>query len=101
MSFLRRWLAEQLYPEAFLNERRWFYARDRIKELRDWCGYDFPVLDHAGQWLTKSVYVHFTPLAEYDAFIAKKDFDRVMVGDIAKFREDMRRLYKVKEDAKA
>lgn len=88
---IKRWIARKLYPQAFQDAERYRYLRDRLSELQDWCGNECPEIDHAVVWAKKSVRVHFMPLAEYDEKIADGSWPSISVGDIHRFREDLRR----------
>lgn len=55
----RRWLAQILCPEAFKAEDRLDYIRVRLSELEQWCGYGFPEIAAAVDWIQRSERVHF------------------------------------------
>lgn len=90
---LRRWLARKLYPEAFKDGERLFRIRHWHEDLRTWCGFDFPEIADAVEWVNKREHVHFMPLDDYHQAAAEKRLDDVMVDDIDRFREAMRRKY--------
>lgn len=90
---MRRWLAQKLCPEAFEAEKHLWYVRNRLDELKTWCGYGFPEIAAAVEWVRKSERIHFMPLADYHAETAKasenKDYSEIMVGPIDRFREEI------------
>lgn len=52
---MRRWLARELYPEAFQDAERYDYVRCRLSEVSQWCGYGFPEIAAAIDWVTHDV----------------------------------------------
>lgn len=90
---LRRWLAQILCPEAFKAEDQLDYIRVRLSELEQWCGYGFPEIAAAVDWIRRSERVYFMSLADYDAAVSKSqetgDWRATMVGGIDKFREEI------------
>ncbi len=94
---MRRWLAKLICPEAFQEAAdtadRLSYIRVRLDELKHWCGYGFPEINAAVEWVQKSERVHFMALAEYDAAIAEAqrtgEWAPIMVGGIDKFRDEI------------
>ncbi len=94
---MRRWLAKLIRPEAFEEARdaqdRLCYIRHRLDELKQWCGYGFPEIQAAVEWVQKSERIHFMDLADYDAEVAKaretENYAPIMVGGIDRFREEI------------
>ena len=90
---MRRWAARMLCPEVFEDERRLSYLCRRLDELDQWCGYGFPEIRAAVEWVRKSERIHFVSLPEYDAEVARakeaNDYSSIMGGNIDKFREEI------------
>lgn len=94
---LRRWFAKLLFPQIFEDARdaqdRLCYVRLRLSELDQWCGYGFPEIQAAVEWVRKSERVHFMALDEYDAAVAEAretgNWAPLMAGNIDKFRDQI------------
>ncbi len=94
---MRRWLARLICPEAFAEaedaQDRLCFIRLRLDELRQWCGYGFPEIGAAVEWVQKRERIHFMSLAEYDVEVAKaretENYAPIMVGCIDRFREEI------------
>lgn len=94
---MRRWLARLICPEAFKEADdaadRLRYLRHRLDDLKQWCGYGFPEIATAVEWMQKSERVHFMTLAEYDAAVAEAqrtgEWSPITVGGIDKFRDQI------------
>lgn len=88
---MRLWLAKKLAPEVFREAEKFDYLRRRIEELRTWCGYEFPLIDKAVQWAQRSTRVHYMSSEEFNRIVDSGDGISIAVGDISRFREDLRR----------
>lgn len=87
---MRRWLAQKLYPEAFVDQRKFHFLLGCVDDVHKWCFGHVPAAHFTADWLLKRLRIHFMSLDEYGDAIRRHP-PSITAGDISDFRERMKR----------